>query len=122
MEKRRYKTKLCLETDTPLEKVNKLTEQIKNMLLKHEQILDDSIIVKFDEITDDGTIIYGVWECDGKNETIPGDPDESLFERFDDRIETGWWILDEISDFISRPAYFIERYPDGGIILEVTPL
>lgn len=54
MEKRRYKTKLCLETDTPLEKVNKLTEQIKNMLLKHEQILDDSIIVKFDEITDDG--------------------------------------------------------------------
>ena len=77
---------------------------------------------EFDEITDDGTIIYGVWECDGKNETIPGDPDESLFERFDDRIETGWWILDEISDFISGPAYFIERYPDGGIILEVTPL
>lgn len=54
MEKRRYKIELCLELDTPLEKVNSLIERIQNMLLKHDKILDDSIIVKFDKITDNG--------------------------------------------------------------------
>lgn len=64
MEKRRYKTKLCLELDTPLEKVNELTEKIKNMLLKHERVADDSIIVKFDEITDDGIQILVITYTD----------------------------------------------------------
>jgi len=77
---------------------------------------------EFDEITDDGTIIYGVWECDGKHVSIPGDLDDDLFERFEDRIETGWWILEEIADKITGLAYFVERYPDGGIIIEVTPV
>lgn len=77
---------------------------------------------EFDEITGDGTIIYGVWECDGQHVSIPGNPDEHLFERFDDRIETGWWILEEIADQIKGPAYYVERYPDDGIIIEVTPV
>jgi pyruvate formate-lyase activating enzyme-like uncharacterized protein len=77
---------------------------------------------EFDEITGDGTIIYGVWECDGQHVSIPGNPDENLFERFDDRIETGWWILEEIADKIKGPAYYVERYPDDGIIIEVTPV
>lgn len=77
---------------------------------------------EFDEITDDGTIIYGVWECDGKHVSIPDALDDDLFERFEDRIETGWWILEEIADKITGSAYFVERYPDGGIIIEVTPV
>ncbi|MDD1724869.1 MAG: radical SAM protein [Methanospirillum sp.] len=77
---------------------------------------------RFDEITEDGTIIYGVWECDGKSAELPGDPDEELYARFNDRIETAWWILDQITGDIEGKAYFIERYPDGGIILEVTPV
>lgn len=77
---------------------------------------------EFDEITEDGTVLYGVWECDGRNEIIPGEPDENLFERFDDRIEIGWWILEDIADLIEGKAYYVERYPDGGIIIEVTPV
>jgi hypothetical protein len=55
-------------------------------------------------------------------EALPEDLDANLFERFNDRIETGWWILEEISGRTKGPAYYIERYPDGGIIIEVTPV
>ena len=54
MEKRRYLTRLYLDINTPLEKVEKLIEKIKKVLLKHEQIEDDTILVKFEEIIDDG--------------------------------------------------------------------
>lgn len=54
MEKRRYKANLCLELDTPLEKVEVVKDRIRNVLLKHEQIEDDTIIVKFDSIDENG--------------------------------------------------------------------
>ena len=54
MEKRRYLTRLYLDINTPLEKVEILIDKIKKVLLKHEQIEDDSIIVKFEEIVDNG--------------------------------------------------------------------
>lgn len=54
MEKRRYKINLCLELDTPLEKVEKVKQEIYNMLQNHEDVIDESIIVKFDNITDNG--------------------------------------------------------------------
>ena len=52
MEKRRYRTRLYLDINTPLEKVNSLMDKIKQVLLTHEQIVDDTIIVKFEEIID----------------------------------------------------------------------
>ncbi len=54
MEKRRYRTRLYLDLNTPLDKVETLMLEIKRVLLKHEQIEDDSIIVKFEEIVDNG--------------------------------------------------------------------
>lgn len=54
MERRRYKTNLCIQLDTPLEKVEKFQVRVKEMLQKRDAIYDDSIIVKFDEITDNG--------------------------------------------------------------------
>ncbi len=54
MELRRYLTRLYLDINTPLEKVEKLIENIRKVLLKNEQIDDDSIIVKFEEIIDNG--------------------------------------------------------------------
>lgn len=77
---------------------------------------------EFDEITEDGTIIYGVWESDGLKSIIPGEPDTFLYERFEDRIEMAWWVLEEIAELIQGSAYYVERYPDGGIIIEVTPV
>lgn len=54
MEKRRYKTNLCIQIDTPLEKLEKFEKRVKEMLQEREGIYDDSIIVKFDEIKDNG--------------------------------------------------------------------
>lgn len=54
MEKRRYKTNLCIELNTPLEKLEKFKTRVQEMLQAREAIYDDSIIVKFDNITDNG--------------------------------------------------------------------
>lgn len=54
MEKRRYKTNLCIQIDTPLEKIEKFQVKVKEMLQEKEGIYDESIIVKFDEIKDNG--------------------------------------------------------------------
>ncbi len=54
MEKRRYRMNLCIELDTPLEKLKIFQEKVKEMLQSREAIYDDSIIVKFDTINDNG--------------------------------------------------------------------
>ena len=58
--KRRYKTNLCVELDTPLEKLELLKAKIEKMLQERESVFDDSIIVRFDQITDNGinVLIY----------------------------------------------------------------
>ena len=54
MEKRRYKTELYLDLNTPIEKVETLIEKIRKVLLGNETIDDNSILVKFEEIVDNG--------------------------------------------------------------------
>ena len=54
MEKRRNKVNLCLDLDTPLEKVKIVQKRIKELLIKHDDVIDDTIIVRFDNITDNG--------------------------------------------------------------------
>lgn len=54
MERRRNKVNLCLELDTPIEKVQKVQDRIKKMLIERDGIIDDTIIVRFDNITDNG--------------------------------------------------------------------
>ena len=45
MEKRRYKTNLCVEIDTSLEKLEKFKTRIEDMLQARDAIYDDSIVV-----------------------------------------------------------------------------
>ena len=54
MEKRRTKVNLCLELNTPLEKVSKVQERIREMLKQHDDVIDETIIVRFDDIKDNG--------------------------------------------------------------------
>lgn len=55
MEKRRYYTKLVLELDTPLEKVESVKNKIEAMLRKREDVIQDTTIsVRFREISDNG--------------------------------------------------------------------
>lgn len=54
IEKRRYKTNLCIQINTPLEKVEHFETRVIEMLQKREGIFDESVIVKFDEIKENG--------------------------------------------------------------------
>jgi len=81
----------------------------------------------FDEITDDGTIVYGVWEpSEGDREacrrSCVAEFGEGEFADLGDRIETAWWLLADARDRLPGKKYVVERYPDGGIVVEVTPL
>lgn len=81
----------------------------------------------FDEVTEDGTIVYGVLDLH------PGTRDEVVarcrkyladdeFADCGDRVETAWWLLEEYKEKIPGKKSVVERYPDGGMVVEVTPL
>ncbi len=76
----------------------------------------------FDEITEDGTVIYGVVECDDTDTVLDEELDPQLFSVYHDRIEMAWWILEELAFSLPGKKYILERYPDGGTIMEVMPL
>lgn len=52
--KRRYKTNLLITLETPLEKVEKIKQEMINMLSEQEEIYSDSIMVNFENILDSG--------------------------------------------------------------------
>ena len=52
--KRRYLTNLTIELATPLEKIEKVKQEIQNMLLEQEEISSDTIRVNFENILDNG--------------------------------------------------------------------
>ena len=52
IEKRRYKINLGLELETPLNTVKVIEEKIRTMLKEKENVMDDSVIVRFDKITE----------------------------------------------------------------------
>lgn len=81
----------------------------------------------FDEITPDGTVVYGVFEPEGVDTDAfrrfveeRFEPDS--FEIFPDRIEMAWWLLEKYVNELSGKRFVIERYPKGGMIVEMTPL
>jgi len=81
----------------------------------------------FDEITDDGTIVYGVLEpLEGRKEAMIQVCGERLepdsFEERDDHIEMAWWLLEKYAGEFPGNKYVIERYPNRGMVVEMTPL
>lgn len=54
MKKRRYKQNFELELSTPLKKICDVQSKIIVMLEKHPRVLDDSLTVKFDKVTENG--------------------------------------------------------------------
>ena len=54
MESRRYKVNLRIELNTPVEKLKILKTRVEEMLYKRENILDDSTIVRFDSMDENG--------------------------------------------------------------------
>lgn len=54
MEKRRYRMRLCIQLDTPQEKLDKFMARVRDMLQQRDAIFDETIMVKFEAIVDNG--------------------------------------------------------------------
>lgn len=89
---------------------------------------------EFDEVTDDGTLVYGIIE--GGDQELAEKTLQSMeipsefFEIKEGKIEVAWWILEDFKEGIREklePSGFrlmiIERYPfEGGLLVELIPL
>ena len=76
----------------------------------------------FDEITGDGTVLYGVLEPD--RPLAPGHLGlrEGSYEECDGCIELSWRALRKQAKRLPGKKYIVERYPNRGVVVEVTPL
>ena len=103
-------------------------------LRKRFQRIAKNMAREFDEITDDGTLVYGIIEYADKKLTkkildyleIPLE----LFEVKKGRIELAWWVLEDLKEEIKEELkllgaklLIIERYPfTAGLLVELIPL
>jgi pyruvate formate-lyase activating enzyme-like uncharacterized protein len=81
----------------------------------------------FDEITPDGTVVYGVLEPPAGQQNVytqfcEQEFEPGCFEICGDRIEMAWWLLEKNCSELQGKKYVVERYPNGGMVVEVTPL
>ncbi|MGM0372277.1 MAG: radical SAM protein [Halobacteriota archaeon] len=77
----------------------------------------------FEEITDDGTLVYGVTEADPARLDELGVPDE-YYEVLDGQVEIAWWLLEEmVEEGDIEGGTIIEQYPTWDEqVVEKTPL
>ncbi|MDD2439718.1 MAG: radical SAM protein [Methanosarcinaceae archaeon] len=102
--------------------------QLRKRLLR----IAENTAREFDEVTEDGTLIYGLikggirelkFACELlKAQAVPA----KLFEAKETGIEIAWWILEELQTPLKNSGTslsIIERYPfKDGLIVEVFPL
>lgn len=80
----------------------------------------------FDEITGDGTLVYGIIEGDGLDILKDAGVTEDMYSVMDGSIETAWWITEDLAEELKKAGCrvaVIERYPmKNGMLVEKTPL
>jgi pyruvate formate-lyase activating enzyme-like uncharacterized protein len=77
----------------------------------------------FDEITDDGTLVYGkTWAEPGRFDDL-GVPEEYYTVK-SDHVEVAWWLLEDmIEEGDLDEGEIVEQYPTyDGQVVERTPL
>lgn len=80
----------------------------------------------FDEITDEGTLVFGVIEGDSFDILEKAGIDGNMYSFSGNSIETAWWIAEKLADKFKKAGCtvsVIERHPvKDGMIVEKTPL
>ena len=76
----------------------------------------------FDHVTRDGTVIYGNLVPAGTDATWVRDLSPAAYTDYGDHIELSWRVLRRQAEVLTGECSIIERYPDRGMIVEVTPL
>jgi len=103
-------------------------------LRKRFQRIAKNTAREFDEITEDGTLVYGVIE--GGDQELAEKTLQSmeipskLFEIKNGKIDIAWWVLEELKEGIKEELEpsgsrltIIERYPfEDGMLVELIPL
>jgi len=103
-------------------------------LRKRFQRIAKNTAREFDEITEDGTLIYGVINGGDqelaekilREEEVP----DKLFEVKEGKIELAWWVLEDLKDELKEELetsgtkiFIIERHPfEDGLLVELIPL
>ncbi|PSQ67163.1 MAG: radical SAM protein [Halobacteriales archaeon SW_9_67_24] len=78
---------------------------------------------EFDDVTDDGTLVYGkIWEPAARLAEL-GVPEEFYTEKTD-HVELAWWLAEEmIEEGDIGEGEIVEQYPTAdGTVVERTPL
>jgi len=106
------------------QKVHWCSSQFKDsvQLRRRLQRIARNTARSFDEVTDDGTVVYGMTGRESVPPDLLGELDDDMYEVRDNTLEMAWWILVELADRIPGDKAVVESYPDHGIIVEVTPL
>ena len=76
----------------------------------------------FDQITRDGTVLYGTLENGGVVPPLFRQLEPDMYEVREGAIETAWWVITEFSNQLAGEKSIVERYPDRGLVVEVTPV
>jgi pyruvate formate-lyase activating enzyme-like uncharacterized protein len=78
---------------------------------------------EFDEVTDDGTLVYGKTHADPQRFEDLGVPEE-FYTVKSDHVEVAWWLLEEmIEEGDLDKGEIVEQYPTvDGTVVERTPL
>ncbi|AUX10610.1 hypothetical protein AArcSl_2999 [Halalkaliarchaeum desulfuricum] len=78
---------------------------------------------EFDEVTDDGTIVYGKTRTDPERFEQLGVPEE-FYAAKRNHVEIAWWLLEEmIEEGDLADGEIVEQYPTvDGTVVERTPL
>jgi hypothetical protein len=92
--------------------------QLRNRLIR----IAKNTARPFDHVTRDGTIIYGNLVPAGDDGTWAGRLARGSYIDFGDHIELSWRVLRKQAELLTGECSIIERYPDHGMIVEVTPL
>jgi hypothetical protein len=77
----------------------------------------------FDEVTDDGTLVYGkTWVTEADLQAL-GVPEEYYTVK-SEHVEVAWWLLEEMIEEGDIPeGEIVEQYPTvDGTVVERTPL
>ncbi|AEN06641.1 radical SAM protein [Halolamina sp.] len=78
---------------------------------------------EFDDVTDDGTLVYGKSFADPARFEELGVPEE-FYTVKSDHVEVAWWLLEEMVEDGDVPdGEIVEQYPNyDGTVVERTPL
>ena len=114
-----------LETMGDHEKVYFCTSVFKDAAQHRSRLkrMARNIRREFDDVTDDGTLVYGkAWTSEARLEAL-GVPEE-YYSVKSDHVELAWWLLEEmVEEGDVEKGEIVEQYPTyDGTVVERTPL